>query len=35
VFAGFSGVTDNLPDETTILNARHLLEQHELTAVLF
>lgn len=34
-FAGFSGITDNLPDETTILNARHLLEQHELTAVLF
>ena len=30
----FSGVTDNLPDETTILNFRHLLEKHELTAVL-
>ena len=28
-FAGFSGVTDALPDETTILNFRHLLEQHE------
>ena len=33
-FAGFSGVTDALPDETTILNFRHLLEKHELTAVL-
>ncbi|WP_369831608.1 transposase [Nitrosovibrio sp. Nv4] len=31
-FAGFSGVTDALPDETTILNFRHLLEKHELTA---
>lgn len=33
-FAGFSGVTDALPDETTILNFRHLLEKHNLTAVL-
>lgn len=33
-FAGFNGVTDALPDETTILNFRHLLEKHELTAVL-
>lgn len=33
-FAGFSGVTDGLPDETTILNFRHLLEKHELTALL-
>lgn len=33
-FQGFSGVTDTLPDETTILNFRHLLEQHELTAIL-
>ena len=33
-FAGFSGVTDALPDETTILNFRHILERHELTAVL-
>jgi IS5 family transposase len=33
-FAGFSGVTDTLPDETTILNFRHLLEKHELTVVL-
>jgi len=30
----FSGVTDNLPDETTILNFQHLLEKHKLTAVL-
>ena len=29
-FAGFSGVTDALPDETTILNFRHLLEKHNL-----
>ncbi|MDE2389527.1 MAG: IS5 family transposase [Betaproteobacteria bacterium] len=33
-FAGFSGVTDTLPDETAILNFRHLLEKHELTALL-
>ena len=33
-FAGFSGVTAALPDETTILNFRHLLEKHELTTVL-
>jgi IS5 family transposase len=33
-FAGFSGVTDALPDETTILNFRHLLEKHHLTVVL-
>jgi len=33
-FAGFSGVIDALPDETTILNFRHLLEKHELTAIL-
>jgi transposase, IS5 family len=31
-FAGFSNVTAALPDETTILNFRHLLEQHDLTA---
>jgi len=29
--AGFSNVTAALPDETTILNFRHLLEQHDLT----
>lgn len=33
-FAGFSGVTDALPDETTILNFRHFLEKHELTGLL-
>src|SRR5690242_14607056 len=32
-FAGFSGITDALPDETTILNFRHLLEKHDLTKV--
>jgi len=31
-FAGFSTVTAALPDETTILNFRHLLERHDLTA---
>jgi transposase, IS5 family len=31
-FAGFSNVTAALPDETTILNFRHLLEQHDLPA---
>src|SRR6202011_3608002 len=30
-FAGFSNVAAALPDETTILNFRHLLEQHDLT----
>src|SRR5438128_1154166 len=30
-FAGFSNITAALPDETTILNFRHLLEQHDLT----
>ncbi len=33
-FAGFGSVTDALPDETTILNFRHWLEKHNLTAVL-
>jgi IS5 family transposase len=33
-FAGFSGVTAALPDETTILNFRHFLEEHDLTAAL-
>lgn len=33
-FAGFSGVTDALPDETTILNFRHFLEDNGLAAVL-
>ncbi len=31
-FSGFGSVLDRLPDETTILNFRHLLEEHELTA---
>lgn len=30
-FAGFSRVTDELPDESTILKFRHLLEKHDLT----
>ena len=30
-FAGFPDVAAALPDETTILNFRHLLEQHDLT----
>jgi len=30
-FAGFDSVLDALPDETTILNFRHILEQHDLT----
>lgn len=33
-FAGFSGVTAAMPDETTILNFRHFLEEHDLTAAL-
>ena len=33
-FAGFSGVTAALPDETTILNFRHFLEKHDLTTAL-
>ena len=33
-FAGFGGVTDALPDETTILNFRHFLEDNGLTTVL-
>jgi IS5 family transposase len=31
-FAGFSHAAAALPDETTILNFRHLLERHDLTA---
>ena len=31
-FAGFPDVTAALPDETTILNFRHLVEQHDLPA---
>jgi transposase, IS5 family len=33
-FAGFSGVTAALPDETTILNFRHFLEEHDLTTAM-
>lgn len=33
-FAGFACVTDALPDETAILNFRHLLEKHDLLATL-
>ena len=33
-FAGFELIDDALPDETTILNFRHLLEKHQLTAQL-
>ena len=31
-FAGLGGWSDRLPDETTILRFRHLLEQHKLCA---
>jgi hypothetical protein len=31
-FAGLELMEDALPDETTILNFRHLLEKHQLTA---
>ena len=34
-FAGLSLWDDKLPDETTILNLRHLLERHELTEQMF
>ena len=34
-FAGFELGRDAIPDETTILNFRHLLERHNLTAALF
>lgn len=33
-FCGFSGVTAALPDETTILNFRHFLEEHDLTTAM-
>jgi hypothetical protein len=32
-FAGLELGRDTIPDETTILNFRHLLERHELTTV--
>lgn len=34
-FAGIELGTDEVPDETTILNFRHLLERHELTKKIF
>jgi IS5 family transposase len=34
-FAGLELADDDLPDETTILNFRHLLEQHRLTEAMF
>jgi IS5 family transposase len=34
-FAGLELGRDAIPDETTILNFRHLLERHELTKALF
>ena len=34
-FAGLDLAHDAVPDETTILNFRHLLERHNLTEVLF
>jgi IS5 family transposase len=34
-FAGLELGRDNIPDETTILNFRHLLERHELTKAIF
>ncbi|PWE26515.1 IS5 family transposase [Pararhodobacter marinus] len=34
-FAGIELGDDRIPDETTILNFRHLLERHELTEALF
>jgi transposase, IS5 family len=34
-FVGLELGCDNIPDETTILNFRHLLERHELTKAIF
>lgn len=34
-FAGLDAGVDAMPDETTILNFRHLLERHDLSGVLF
>ena len=33
-FCGFSGITATLPDETTILNFRHFLEEHDLSSAM-
>lgn len=35
VFCGLELVRDAIPDETTILNFRHLLERHDLTKAIF
>ena len=34
-FAGIDLEEDTIPDETTILNFRHLLEEHKLTEKIF
>ena len=34
-FAGLELGNDRIPDETTILNFRHLLERHTLTEAIF
>lgn len=34
-FAGIELCADRIPDETTILNFRHLLERHGLTEAIF
>ena len=34
-FAGIELTEDAIPDETTILNFRHLLEEHQLTEKIF
>lgn len=34
-FAGLDAGVDTMPDETTILNFRHLLERHALSSALF
>ena len=34
-FAGIDLISDRIPDETTILTFRHLLEQHELGEQIF
>ena len=34
-FSGLSRGIDNIPDETTILNFRHLLERHNLSKAIF
>jgi IS5 family transposase len=35
VFAGINFVSERIPDETTILTLRHLLEKHELGQPIF